>query len=52
MKGGISSLVAALALAGCTVGPDYKAPEMAVPDRYHSAPQNQGARPEADLSQW
>lgn len=43
-------VLSAFLLGGCTVGPDYHAPDMAVPSRYAAAgPTMAGA---GDLSQW
>jgi outer membrane protein, multidrug efflux system len=42
----IGTAVAALALAGCTVGPNYKRPQIAVPETFRAPeplPQSQGA---------
>src|SRR5580693_903228 len=42
----IGTAVAALALAGCTVGPNYKRPQIAVPETFHAPeplPESQGA---------
>ncbi|MBV9990331.1 MAG: efflux transporter outer membrane subunit [Alphaproteobacteria bacterium] len=44
-------LLAALACAGCTVGPDYRKPEIAVPQQFRAAPAPASAAP-ADLSRW
>src|SRR4051812_21850953 len=37
-------MTAAMLLAGCMVGPDYKAPKTEVPDRYAAAPATQPAQ--------
>jgi multidrug efflux system outer membrane protein len=53
-----ASLLVTLGLAACEVGPRYKAPEIAVPDKYpdvstvDAAPQSQPAPIDADLSRW
>lgn len=44
-------LILALLCTGCTVGPDYKKPDVAVPSAFREAP-NAGAASEADLAQW
>jgi NodT family efflux transporter outer membrane factor (OMF) lipoprotein len=53
------SLSAALLLAGCTVGPDYTTPDIAVPQGYSDLPTTAARAPisvpsasQADLSQW
>src|SRR5262249_26220344 len=42
------ALLVALACAGCTVGPDYKKPDVPVPAQFRAAPPS----PAADLSLW
>jgi NodT family efflux transporter outer membrane factor (OMF) lipoprotein len=44
-------LSAALFCAGCTVGPDYKKPDLGVPPAFREAP-NTVAASDADLAQW
>ena len=51
------TIVAATALAGCKVGPDYKGPEMKLPDSFASTPAvspttQPTTRPAEDLSRW
>lgn len=41
-----------LLLAGCTVGPDYRAPDLAVPAGWNTAPPQAAAAPSADLAHW
>ncbi len=43
-----AGLLLALVCAGCTVGPDYKTPEIAVPAAFRAAPPAEAA----DLTQW
>jgi multidrug efflux system outer membrane protein len=54
-----SALIAALLLSACTVGPDYKTPDVATPSAYQELPTAKAQAPfsvpvagEADLSQW
>jgi NodT family efflux transporter outer membrane factor (OMF) lipoprotein len=44
-------LILALVCTGCTVGPDYKKPDFAVPSAFRGAPNVAAAR-EANLAQW
>src|SRR4051812_5480203 len=44
-------LVLVLVCAGCTVGPDYKKPDVAVPPAFREMA-NAGAAREADLARW
>ena len=46
-----AAAAAALLLGGCTVGPDYREPQLAVPQRYLEAPAAPGAT-DADLAGW
>ncbi|MGN6579592.1 MAG: efflux transporter outer membrane subunit [Bordetella sp.] len=46
----VSSLVLAWLLTGCTVGPDYRRPTIALPDHYRSAEATATRR--ADLARW
>jgi multidrug efflux system outer membrane protein len=48
LKRPLPALLLAL-LAGCTVGPNYKAPETKVPENYSAAPATQ---PSADVAWW
>jgi multidrug efflux system outer membrane protein len=43
------AVAAALLLAGCTVGPDYRRPELPAPDQFRSVLQPQDAQSFADL---
>ncbi|HTT97411.1 MAG TPA: efflux transporter outer membrane subunit [Rhizomicrobium sp.] len=45
------ALPIALLCAGCTVGPDYKKPDVAVPASFREAP-NAASASDADLAQW
>jgi multidrug efflux system outer membrane protein len=45
------ALPVALLCAGCTVGPDYKKPDIAVPPAFREAP-NAAQASDADLAQW
>ncbi|WP_419827057.1 efflux transporter outer membrane subunit [Sphingomonas sp.] len=47
----LAPLAAALALAGCTVGPNYKAGTPAPPSAF-AGPQRVGPPPEVDLARW
>ena len=52
-----AAIVAATALAGCKVGPDYKMPELNLPDHFSSSPSQSATtrpttQPVEDLSQW
>ncbi len=46
----LSLIACAVALAGCAMGPDYRRPELTVPDAYRSA--ETAASPEALDTQW
>ena len=46
------SASAALLVVGCRVGPDYEAPELPVPDRWHHAALAGVEEGEADLETW
>ena len=48
----IIPLVLAAIMAGCTVGPDYRAPKVAVPPSYHEQPAAATNQARADLSEW
>jgi NodT family efflux transporter outer membrane factor (OMF) lipoprotein len=48
----LPALVSALALAGCAVGPDYRAPELEVPVAWTEAGRGTSAARTADLSRW
>jgi len=41
-----------VAMAGCAVGPDYRAPTPRVPDRWHESPAEGPAAGSPDLRQW
>jgi NodT family efflux transporter outer membrane factor (OMF) lipoprotein len=45
-------LPVALALAGCVVGPNYKAPEASLPPHYGETPPDLAAQPQSDLGPW
>jgi multidrug efflux system outer membrane protein len=50
---GLGGLAGAVLLAGCTVGPDYRRPEIATPSAYSdAAPINAAPASEAALSAW
>jgi multidrug efflux system outer membrane protein len=46
------AVVSAMALAGCTVGPDYKRPEMTTPEQFRSQITTAEAQSMADLPWW
>ncbi len=49
----LTAIVGALALGGCTVGPDYEEPELAtVPDAWHTAVTEGVLEGEAPLQTW
>ncbi len=52
MKKTLGPLLAALVLAGCTVGPDHKRPEMAVPTNHRGLPGAASPESLADLAWW
>ena len=45
-------LVASLVLAGCTVGPNYAPPELAVPAAWNAVPEEAAGDPDAELARW
>lgn len=51
MKRDIAALLATVALAACTVGPDYRAPQLPVPDAF-DAPTFAAPADEAALASW
>jgi outer membrane protein, multidrug efflux system len=52
VKKALGPLLAALVLAGCTVGPDYRRPEMAVPQSHRGVAGAASPESLADLSWW
>ncbi|WP_244557148.1 hypothetical protein [Pantoea deleyi] len=40
------SILLALGLAGCAVGPDYQAPKPVVPGSYHGLDSQEGSKPQ------
>jgi NodT family efflux transporter outer membrane factor (OMF) lipoprotein len=48
----LPALLGAFALAGCAVGPDYRAPELEVPAAWTEAGRGTSAAKAADLSRW
>ncbi|WP_156680142.1 efflux transporter outer membrane subunit [Sphingomonas profundi] len=47
-----AALVAALALAGCTVGPNYRAPQMPAPARFGEVTPDRAATPAPPMTAW
>jgi NodT family efflux transporter outer membrane factor (OMF) lipoprotein len=52
LSGATVPLVLAGIMAGCTVGPDYHRPNVAVPPSYHAQPVAVTNQPAADISEW
>lgn len=48
----LTVFVASFAAAGCSVGPDYRAPSAQVPDRWHQSATQGLAEGKADAQQW
>jgi multidrug efflux system outer membrane protein len=51
-KSCLGTLLPALLIAGCTLGPDYKKPELTVPNTFRSEITASDARSFADLPWW
>jgi len=49
---GLLSMIAALTMSACAVGPDYQRPEIQMPQEFHQVEAvRNGAKP-ADLGKW